>query len=138
MAVYNNPPIINKRCYLVQPESLSKKYVLMVEPEQRAQNSHAISYKRDFPFQILSTICAQLRGKILFLDTADDELTKICVASSSFLLTPNSSFTMALTGGVRSTLEWTANLSTVDAPVPNEKTKYMRKVRLVQPTILDA
>jgi len=63
----------------------------MVEPEQRAQNSHAISYKRDFPFQILSTICAQLRGKILFLDAADDKLTKICVASSSFLLTSNSS-----------------------------------------------
>jgi len=45
---------------------------------------------------------------------------------------------MALTGGVRSTLEWTANLSTVDAPVPNEKTKYMRKVRFVQSTMLDA
>jgi hypothetical protein len=31
--------------------------------------------------------------------------------------------------GIRSQLEWTATLSTANAPVPTEQTKFLRKVR---------
>jgi len=32
--------------------------------------------------------------------------------------------------GIRSQLEWTSSLSTANAPVPTEKTKFLRKVWL--------